>query len=144
MQGMNSQKDRTLNNTVEISGEAIAAMGLRLLYLMTNYKKPLDFTTAKHEQAISTYRKFIQIAERGEHTEPPVEFLETLCDDLNTSKAISLLHLYAKRKEGDKLFASMLLLGLIPNKWQSALMDLEIKTTPLPELLPPTMGALHG
>jgi cysteinyl-tRNA synthetase len=69
-------------------------------------------------------------AERGDHADPPVDFLEALCDDMNTPRAISLMHGYYARREGEKLYAAMLFLGLIPGSAQKSIRDLEVKTEP--------------
>lgn len=76
------------------NGEAEMGMALRLLFLMTHYRKPLDFTHDKLEEARKTLAKWHTRAERGENTHPPVELLLALEDDLNTPKAIAVMHGY--------------------------------------------------
>jgi cysteinyl-tRNA synthetase len=124
---------------VNPKGEAVLGMSLRLLFLMTHYSKPLDYTEDKLQVAMKVYLKWLAVANCGDqHSIAPVELHEALCDNLNTPKAIALMHGYCKRKEGDKLFASMAFLGLIPNARQEGLLDIELKTEPLPEKLPPS------
>lgn len=110
--------------------EAENGMALRLLFLTVKYSKPLDFTYDKLEQAQKTLIKWHKVAERGKDMLPPIEFYEALCDDLNTPKAIALMHGYCSKKEGDKLFASMAFLGLIPGVQPQDLTEQEIKTNP--------------
>lgn len=118
------------------SGEALMGMALRLLILMTHYRKPLDFTHEKLEGAKKVYLKWMTRAERGDYTGPPVELLQAIEDDLNTPKAIAVMHgLYAKQ-EAEKLFASMLFLGLIPGSHPKSLPDLEVKSPPPDDILP--------
>lgn len=111
-------------------------MAIRLLLLMTHYRKPLDFTQEKLEGARKTLAKWHTRAERGEHTAPPVDFFEALCDDMNTAKAIALMHGYYAKREGERLYAAMNFLGLIPNSRPKPMGDLEIKTEPLPKSWP--------
>jgi len=116
---------------LQISGEAMGGMALRLNMLMTHYRKPLNFTQHRLVEADKIYRKWLRLAEyTGEN--PGVEFLEALCDDMNTPLAISIMHGYARAKECGKLFAAMHLLGLLPQTVQVALQDMDDgKTMPL-------------
>lgn len=113
-----------MTQALQISGEAMGGMALRLNMLMTHYRKPLNFTQHRFAEADKLYRKWLSIAEHtGEH--PGVEFLEALCDDMNTPQAIAIMHGYAKRRERGKLFAAMQMLGLLPQTVQVALQDLD-------------------
>ena len=78
---------------------------------MTHYRQPLNFTQQKVSEANNIFAKWMKAAIPNSDA-PPKDFLEALCNDLNTPKAIALMHTYAKN-DGKKLFASMKFLGLI-------------------------------
>lgn len=104
----------TVNELLEeFPGEAI-----RLLLLKTHYRQPLDFTKdglaeAKREldrfyRAIDTVRKSslavtdaIRRANRDPESSVANDILEALSDDLNTPKAISVLHVIADQAFSD-------------------------------------------
>ena len=119
-----------MTQTIEISGEVISGMAIRLFFLNTHYRKPINFTQQKLSEMEGIYRRWITKAEQTDadiHT----DFLEALCDDMNTSKAIAIMHGYYKQKEYGRLFAAMKFLGLIPNCNGRDLLDLsDLKTTP--------------
>jgi cysteinyl-tRNA synthetase len=85
---------------------------IRLVLLMTKYSEPLNWTDKLLEDAKKMldgwYRKFI----KAEKVAVPIpqEFLDALDDDLNTPKAISLMHNAAPEELGRML----ILLGLAP------------------------------
>lgn len=113
---------------MEISEEVVRAMGLRLLFLQTHYRKPLDFTADKHLQAMKIWLRWYKAAECDEGEAAGVDLLEALCDDMNIPKAIAIMHSYHKQKEAGKLFAAMKLLGLIPGHKSASISDMEQKT----------------
>lgn len=122
--------------TSTVVGEAEMGMALRLLFLMSHYRKPLDFTHEKLEGTRKMLAKWHTRAVRGENTSPPVEVIEALEDDLNTPKAIAVMHGFYAKRDGEKLYASMVFLGLVPGAHAKGLLDLENKTEPLPGSLP--------
>lgn len=77
----------------EVAGEVI-----RYLFLATHYRKPLDFNDKSLSDAKkaldSFYRTMYNFKE--EDTAIPDEVIRALSDDLATTEAISLLHLYVK------------------------------------------------
>ncbi|MCI5077372.1 cysteine--tRNA ligase [Oricola sp.] len=64
---------------------------LRYAMLMTNYREPIDFSVQRLEEAATELGKYRLIAEFDEAVAPPAAFVDALCDDLNTPKAISVL-----------------------------------------------------
>lgn len=129
------------DDVIEISGEAVLGMAFRLMCLQTNYRKPLDFTQEKLAQCEKTYRKWMSRIEADPLVPVPVEIIEALCQDLNTAKAVALMHGYSGRKEGARLFASMNFLGLIPGGKGEDLTTLEIKTIPPEQEISSRIGA---
>ncbi|GAA3875103.1 cysteine--tRNA ligase [Celeribacter arenosi] len=69
---------------------------IRFVFLSTHYRKPMDWTAEKAEQAKATlvsWRRLLGSAQAGE---PDATVVSKLCDDLNTAGAISELHRMAK------------------------------------------------
>ncbi|MEP3675803.1 cysteine--tRNA ligase [Sulfitobacter sp.] len=65
---------------------------IRFVMLSTHYRKPMDWTEKKAQEAEKTLRKWRK-ATRGVVPSAPVEeFLNTLKSDLNTPESISVLH----------------------------------------------------
>ena len=122
-------------------------MSIRLAMLQTHYRKPKDFKHSELNQCAKTIRKWLSLIDLSQReTTPPLSVLEALCDDLNTSFAITEMHKIAARGAGDELFAAMIFLGLIPGQGSS--LDygaaIEIKTIPIdhiPLVQWPTVGA---
>ena len=87
---------------------------LRLLVLMTHYRQPLNFTNVRMKEAFRILNKWGRVAEPCNDA-PPVEVIESLCDDMNTPKAIAAMHRYRSNGEGRKLYAAMQFLGIYDN-----------------------------
>jgi cysteinyl-tRNA synthetase len=92
---------------------------LRLAMLMTHYREPIDFSQRRLEEAERRLRKWqarsAMLMEK-DYSQPPQEFLDALCDDLDCTKAFSVLdRLFDSppTQENDKFVAGMLrFLGL--------------------------------
>ncbi|MEM0937401.1 MAG: cysteine--tRNA ligase [Pseudomonadota bacterium] len=87
---------------------------IRLVMLGTHYRKPMDWTAAKREQAEAALRKWRALTagiEPALRAAPAV--LEALDDDLNTPGAIAALHGLAAQGRADVLLASARRLGLL-------------------------------
>ena len=123
----------TLDELLEqgINGETI-----RFVYLTTHYRKPLNWTENSVIEAKKSLDSFYRVLEQYDvqlllKKEIEGEFLDALCDDLNTPKAIATLHALVKKhnkvktqKEklnlASQLYAYGKLLGLFfnsPHKW---------------------------
>ncbi|MEM7179123.1 MAG: cysteine--tRNA ligase [Pseudomonadota bacterium] len=95
-----------------IPGEVI-----RLVLLSTHYRSPLDWTESRASVAkgiLSKWRKSVEGVEPAPTV--PEEFVGAIADDLNTSKAISILHKLAEEKKLPELLASANLLGLLTDE----------------------------
>ncbi len=89
---------------------------IRFVFLQTHYRKPMDWTEEKAEQAKATLEEIWDIVSKVEATEPSRKVIDALSDDLNTPLAISEIYsMVADIKAGGgdagELFASMKLLG---------------------------------
>lgn len=98
--------ERQANGAEKYRGEVI-----RLVYLGTHYSKPMDWTQEKAEQAKATLRKWAEQADTTDSSAVDPAVLAALCDDLNTSKAISEIERIWKEGNGPVLTASAKMLG---------------------------------
>ncbi|MCP5369887.1 MAG: cysteine--tRNA ligase [Rickettsiaceae bacterium] len=117
----------------EIKGEVI-----RLVLMNCHYRKPLDYNDKTLKDHISMLNYWYQALEnvgiefgKENNIDLPDEFIDALCDDLNTHQAISIIHEYAKKLYvsgndtdkiyyGKKLYYAGKFLGFFnhtPNDW---------------------------
>ncbi len=91
---------------------------LRLAMLGTHYRSPMDWTVERLAQARATLMEFADLVQGARDGEPDPEVVAALSDDLNTPRAISILHGIAKsaqrggRGSAAALKASLELLGV--------------------------------
>ena len=95
----------------DVSGEVI-----RFVFLQTHYRKPMDWTDEKAEQARAFLRAVWGLVGDAVATEPSAKVLAALADDLNTPLAITELHgmaaaVRAGKGDAGELLATMKLLG---------------------------------
>ncbi len=82
----------------EINGEVI-----RLVLMNCHYRKPLDYnekTLQDHSVMLNYWYQALEKANiifEDETVDLPENFIQALCDDLNTHQAISIMHEYAKK-----------------------------------------------
>ncbi|MFY0660861.1 MAG: cysteine--tRNA ligase [Shimia sp.] len=101
---------------------------IRFVFLSTHYGKPMDWTAKKAAEAEATLRKWRRITD-GVAAAPtaPIEIVAALADDLNTSQALTYLHVIASRMPKSytdlskeygpaDLLAGAQLLGLLTNE----------------------------
>jgi cysteinyl-tRNA synthetase len=87
---------------------------IRLVFLQTHYRKPMDWTDKKAKEAEATLRKWRALTadvEPAANAAPAV--LEALADDLNSAGAITELHRLAGAGDAAGLLASAQMLGLL-------------------------------
>ena len=92
-----------------ISGEVI-----RLVMLGTHYRSQIDWTESKVQEAteiVARWRRLLSTKPDLNLQIDPV-FLESICNDFNIPKGLSILHELAKRGDLDTLYGSISLLGL--------------------------------
>ncbi|WP_340286586.1 cysteine--tRNA ligase [Sulfitobacter pontiacus] len=91
---------------------------IRFVMLSTHYRKPMDWTEKKRDEAEKTLRKWRAFTAGLEPGEVNSHFRDLLADDLNTPAAIGQLHSLANDPTDDQsmhgqLLASAQLLGLL-------------------------------
>jgi cysteinyl-tRNA synthetase len=91
-----------------IPGEVI-----RFVFLSTHYRKPMDWTAKKAEEAAATLRKWYVAVEGASNSAPSDTLLAALSDDLNTAGAIAELHNFFNSGDTSALKASLRMLGLL-------------------------------
>jgi len=87
---------------------------IRFVFLSTHYRKPMDWTAKKAEEAAATLRKWYAQADRAlDNSKPYIGVIQALADDLNTSQAIAAIHQLSHGDDLPSLRASLKLLGLM-------------------------------
>ena len=104
---------------------------IRFAMLQSHYRSPMDLgaVTATGYKKVDDARKTLRrlaLASEPSMDAPPLEIIQAVPDDLNTPKAIALIHGYRKSGEGRKLFAAMRFLGF----WGGNFIVEELKTLP--------------
>ncbi|MEM8694031.1 MAG: cysteine--tRNA ligase [Pseudomonadota bacterium] len=88
---------------------------IRFVMLSTHYRKPMNWTEKKREEAEATLRKWYGIAEEASaqwgDLEGEPEVLAALSDDLNTPRAITACHRLAHTTDANELRSAMDMLG---------------------------------
>ncbi|MEO0654256.1 MAG: cysteine--tRNA ligase [Pseudomonadota bacterium] len=90
---------------------------IRFVMLSTHYRKPMDWTEKKRDEAKATLRKWYALAETaqdGAGVHPGV--VAALGDDLNTHEALGQLHQLAHAEDVGALRASLQFFGLMTDK----------------------------
>ncbi|MVO14626.1 cysteine--tRNA ligase [Parasedimentitalea huanghaiensis] len=87
---------------------------IRLVFLSTHYRKPMDWTDKKAKEAEATLRKWRALTAGIEPAaNAAAVVVEALSDDLNTAGAITELHKLAAAGDAAGLLASGQLVGLL-------------------------------
>ena len=64
---------------------------IRFVFLSTHYRKPMDWTAEKAEQAKKTLRRWRQLVKDVEPSSPAKDVVDFLSDDLNSAGSINFL-----------------------------------------------------
>ncbi len=84
----------------DLLDEGVPGEVIRFVMLSTHYRKPMDWTEKKREEAEKTLRKWRKLTNAVEPAANPAsEIIAALSEDLNTSGAIAVLHRFAKEIE---------------------------------------------
>lgn len=87
---------------------------IRFVMLSTHYRKPMDWTAEKAQEADKTLRKWYAKVDANDTSGPvPAEILNALGEDLNTPRVLSLLHEFVSAGRFADLASSLTLLGLV-------------------------------
>ncbi len=113
----------------DLLDQGIPGEVIRFVFLSTHYRKPMDWTAKKAEEAEKTLRKWYgQLDTNNAQSAPSDTVVDALADDLNTAGVIAELHKLSAAGDAAGLRAGLTLLGLlsgdIPNWAVSATIDL--------------------
>ena len=106
---------------------------IRFVFLSTHYRKPMDWTAEKAENAAKKLRKWREMAKGIAPTRATQLVIDALADDLNTAEALTRLDFLANGLRDGKLddpgefVASAHLLGLLSDElggWDAPVADL--------------------
>ncbi len=96
----------------DLLSQGVPGEVIRFVFLSTHYRKPMDWTEKKREEAEATLRKW-----------------RALTDGLNTAGAISILHKLAGEGDAAGLLAGARMIGLLTDDlggWDSVTVDLSL------------------
>jgi cysteinyl-tRNA synthetase len=98
----------------DLLDQGIPGEVIRFVFLQTHYRKTMDWTAEKAEQAEATLRKWRGFVEGIEPAPNPLgSVVDALADDLNTAGALAALHEAAGQGNYAGLLASARLMGLL-------------------------------
>jgi cysteinyl-tRNA synthetase len=98
----------------ELLDQGVPGEVIRLVFLSTHYRKPMDWTEKKAREAEATLRKWRALTEGIEPSATAAaSVVAAVADDLNTAGAIAELHRLAGAGDAAGLKASAALLGLL-------------------------------
>ena len=100
---------------------------IRLVMLGTHYRKPMDWTEKKRQEAESFLNKIAEfiglpifhLPMVGRNPRPSQEIVDALSDDLNTSLALTILRRQLKQMDLGGVLSSLHLLGFCPDAIKS-------------------------
>lgn len=101
---VNGEKmSKSLGNTVyanDLLSQGVSGEAIRLALLSAHYRQPLDWSDQCLKQAQKALDKFYKYKQDGiDPSDPHPDFLAALSDDLNTPKAIAVLHDLTKQMD---------------------------------------------
>ena len=100
---------------------------IRFVFLSTHYRKPMDWTEKKRNEAEATLRKWRALTDGVVPGDIPSAIVEAVSDDLNTAGAISALHKLASTGDAAGLLAGARMIGLLTDdlgSWDNVTADL--------------------
>ena len=113
------------------SGDAI-----RLALISSHYRQPLDWTKKRLNECSDTIKRWKDLAlGKKEIGIQSNEFLEAIYDDLNTPKAISVMHSLAKNGDYEGLLASLRFMGFLDTRNAENKPEIETEVKKLVETL---------
>ena len=86
---------------------------IRFVFLSTHYRKPMDWTERKRQEAEATLKKWYKLAAKGQAKHLPKTIIAPLAEDLNTHGALEVCHQLARRNDADGLASALHFLGLM-------------------------------
>ncbi len=98
----------------DLLDQGIPGEVIRLVFMQTHYRKPMDWTEEKAKQAEATLRKWRALTAGIEPAAcAAAAVMDALADDLNTAGAVAELHKLASSGDAAGLLASAQMMGLL-------------------------------
>lgn len=97
----------------ELIDQGVPGEVIRMVFMGTHYRKPMDWTQLKRDEAEQTLRKWRAMTDGVAAAGPTDAVVAALADDLNTAGAIAELHKLAAARDAAALKGSAALLGLL-------------------------------
>ncbi|MEM8957073.1 MAG: cysteine--tRNA ligase [Pseudomonadota bacterium] len=97
----------------ELLDKGVPGEVIRFVFLSTHYRKPMDWTEAKAEEAQRVLRKWYGQVEGVDGGAVPGDLVVALADDLNTAGAIAVLHRLSTDGDAAGLRTGLELVGLL-------------------------------
>jgi len=98
----------------ELLDRGVPGEVIRFVILSTHYRKPMDWTEEKVEEAEKHLKRwYILSSGNVEDIEPPQELVSALADDLNTKAALDVIHKASLKEDMAFVKAGMKVLGFL-------------------------------
>ena len=134
-----NKMSKSLGNFVtvrELLEDGISGDAIRLALISSHYRQPLDWTKKRLNECSDAIKRWkdlvLEKKETGIHSN---EFLEAIYDDLNTPKAISVMHSLAKNGDYEGLLASLGFMGFLDTRNAENKPEIETEVKKLVETL---------
>ncbi len=112
-----NKMSKSLGNFVtvrELLEDGIRGDAIRLALISSHYRQPLDWTKKRLNECSDIIKRWKDLVlEKKETGIQSNEFLEAMYDDLNTPKAISVMHSLAKNGDYEGLRSSLRFMGFL-------------------------------
>ena len=134
-----NKMSKSLGNFVtvrELLEDGFSGDAIRLALISSHYRQPLDWTKKRLNECSDTIKRWKDLAlGKKEIGIQSNEFLEAIYDDLNTPKAISVMHSLAKNGDYEGLLASLRFMGFLDTRNAENKPEIETEVKKLVETL---------
>ena len=134
-----NKMSKSLGNFVtvrELLEDGFSGDAIRLALISSHYRQPLDWTKKRLNECSDTIKRWKDLAlGKKEIGIQSNEFLEAIYDDLNTPKAISVMHSLAKNRDYEGLLASLRFMGFLDTRTEENKSEIETEVKKLVETL---------
>ena len=100
----------------DLLDQGVAGEVIRFVMLSTHYRKPMDWTQKKRDEAEATLRKWYAQVEGVTEARIDADTVALIADDLNTAGALTALHGLSAQNDVGALAGTLRFLGLIGDR----------------------------
>ena len=134
-----NKMSKSLGNFVtvrELLEDGFSGDAIRLALISSHYRQPLDWTKKRLNECSDTIKRWKDLVlGKKEIGIQSNEFLDAIYDDLNTPKAISVMHSLAKNRDYEGLLASLRFMGFLDTRNAENKPEIETEVKKLVETL---------